>query len=182
MLRISFDFNETSKTVSNVKVTELENKKSRGVVSTTTPETDACARPDLEVLDNKLQLSPIALQKLNARADDRISIQYVNAGIGNAVPVIGKAEVFTDRLDGNRVTLKGTVAFRGEKRATLLTFGSMFNLEEYKDDIWKLIPITESNDSNDFSEENSDAEALNDNAIEQEIEEITSSVNDDLPF
>ena len=58
----------------------------------------------------------------------------------------------------------------------------MFNLEEYKDDIWKLIPITESNDSNDFSEENSDAEALNDNAIEQEIEEITSSVNDDLPF
>jgi hypothetical protein len=82
----------------------------------------------------------------------------------------------------NRVTSKGTVAFRGEKRATLLTFGSMFNLEEYKDDIWKLIPITESNDPNDFSEENSDAEALNDNAIEQEIEEITSSVNDDLPF
>lgn len=43
--------------------------------------------------------------------------------------------MFTDRLDGNRLTKTGTVSFRGEKRTTLLEFGTYFNLEEFKDNI-----------------------------------------------
>lgn len=182
MLRISFDFNETSKSVSNVKVEEVESGKSRGIISNSSPNIPEIG-PDLEVLDNKLQLSQAALVKLNAKADDRISIQYINEGIGKATPIIGKAEIFTDRLDGNRLSAKRTVAFRGEKRNTLVEFGTLFNFEEYKDGVWKLIPIKDSEESNILAEEEADAEALNSSELEQEIEEITSSmVDDDLPF
>ena len=183
MLRISFDFNETSKSVSNVKVEELESGKSRGIISNSSPKIPDIG-PDLEVLENKLQLSKSALNKLGVKADDRISVQYINEGIGKATPVIGKAEIFTDRLDGNRVSAKGTVAFRGEKRSTLIEFGTLFNLEAYKDGVWKLIPIETSEEKEDaLADENADAEALNSSEIEKEIEEITSSmVDEDLPF
>jgi hypothetical protein len=182
MLKISFDFNETSKTVSNVKVTEIETGKTRGVVANSKPNIDDNG-PDLQVLENKLQLSKKALLKLNAKADDRISIQYINDGIGKATPIIGKAEIFTDRLDGNRLSQKGTIAFRGEKRTTLIEFGTLFNLEEYKDGIWKLIPFENSDEDETLSQEQSDVDALNDSEIDKEIEEIMSSnVDDDLPF
>jgi hypothetical protein len=181
MLRISFDFNETSKSVSNVKVEEL-NGRTRGIISNTSPNiTDG--GPDLEVLENKLQLSRTALNKLNAKADDRISIQYINEGIGKASPIIGKSDIFTDRLDGNRLSAKGTVAFRGEKRNTLIEFGTIFTLEEYKDGAWKLIPFVDSNDNDDLSEENSDMNALDNSEIDKEIEAIVASeAEDDLPF
>ena len=183
MLRISFDFNETSKSVSNVKVEELESGKTRGVISNSSPKIPDIG-PDLEVLENKLQLSKSALNKLGVKADDRIDIQYISEGIGKSSPVIAKAEVFTDRAGGNRVSLKGTVSFRGEKRSTLCEFGTLFNFEEYKDGVWKLIPIKISEENDEIlAEENSDADALNSSEIEQEIEEITSSmVDDDLPF
>ncbi len=182
MLRISFDFNETSKSITNVKVVDVEGK-SRSVSANSSPIIECDERPDLEVLENKLQLSKTALAKLDAKADDRISIQYINEGIGKAVPIIGKAEIFTDRHDGNRLTQKGTIAFRGEKRNTLVEFGTFFTLEEYKDGVWKLIPITSSNDDETLSEENSDAEALNNSEIDKEIEAITASnADDDLPF
>lgn len=182
MLRISFDFNETSKSVTNVKVSELDGK-SRGINTNSTPFAEPDDMPDLEVLENKLQLSKSALQKLDVKADDRISIQYINEGIGVAQPVIGKSAIFTDRLNGNRLTQKGTVSFRGEKRSTLIEFGTLFNLQEYKDGIWKLIPITISDEVDDLSEENSDMEALNTSEIDKEIEAvIASSADNDLPF
>lgn len=179
MLRISFDFNETTKTVSNVKVVESESGRGRGIATSSIPNSDVTG-PDLEVLDNKLQLSKSALAKLEAKADDRISIQYISEGVGKSAPVIGKAQAFTDARDGNRLAAKGTVAFRGEKRSTLVEFGTLFNLEEYKDGIWKLIPIQSSEETDDLKEETADMEALNSSELDKEIEEINSF--DDLPF
>ena len=60
MFNISFDFNEKTQTISNVKVIPYGVSK-------------VC---DIEVGDNKLILSPKALQLLNAEAGDRISINY----------------------------------------------------------------------------------------------------------
>ena len=181
MLKISFNFNETTKTVSDVTVEEVGRKK--GVLTTNTPTDGVDLGPDVEVLENKLQLSKLALFKLNAKADDRISIQYVSEGIGKSAPLIGKAEAFTDRMDGNRLAAKGTVSFRGEKRNTLLVFGSAFTMQEYKDGIWKLIPYDVSEESEDnLEQEEMDAENLNNSEIEKEIEAITASVEDDLPF
>ena len=86
-------------------------------------------------------------------------------------------------MDGNRLAAKGTVSFRGEKRNTLLVFGSAFTMQEYKDGIWKLIPYDVSEESEDnLEQEEMDAENLNNSEIEKEIEAITASVEDDLPF
>lgn len=171
MLKISFVFDETSGTVSNVKVDGYKPK----IKEINTPCTDV----DLEVQENKLKLSKNALEKLNAKADDRISIHYWQEGIGKSVPIIAKAEYLTDRLDGNRLTKTGTVAFRGEKRTTLLEFGTYFNLEEFKDNIWKLVPIKDEPTNDTLVEEQQDAEALNNSEIDKEIENIMA---DDLPF
>ena len=171
MLKISFVFDEATGSVSNVKVDGYKPK----VKEINAPCTDI----DLEVQENKLKLSKNALEKLNAKADDRISIQYWSEGIGKATPIIGKAEAFTDRLDGNRLTAKGTVSFRGEKRATLIEFGTFFNLEEFKEGIWKLVPVKIEETQDDLTEEKGDAEALNNSEINNEIESIMA---DDLPF
>lgn len=174
MLKISFVFDEVSGTVSNVKVDGYKPK----IKEVNAPCTDV----DLEVQENKLKLSKNALEKLDAKADDRISVQYWNEGIGKASPVIGKAEAFTDRLDGNRVTKQGTVSFRGEKRSTLIDFGTFFNLEPFKDGIWKLVPIEskdEDTSDDELREEKEAMNALNDSEINEEIEQI---MTDDLPF
>ena len=172
MLKISFVFDETTGMVSNVKVDGYKPK---------TKEINApCGDIDLEVQDNKLKLSKNALDKLNAKADDRISIQYWSEGIGKSIPIIGKAEVFTDRMDGNRLTKAGTVAFRGEKHATLSQFGTFFNLEEFKEGIWKLVPIKIEEEKSDLTQEEGDMSSLNDSEIQTEIENIMA--DDDLPF
>lgn len=171
MLKISFTFDESTCSVSNVKVEGYKPK----IKEINAP----CNDVDLEVQENKLKLSKNALEKLNAKADDRISIQYWSEGIGKSTPIIGKAEAFTDRLDGNRLTAKGTVAFRGEKRSTLIEFGTFFNLEEFKEGIWKLVPV-DIPENEELTEEIQDAEALNDSEINKEIENIMA--DDDLPF
>ena len=80
----------------------------------------------------------------------------------------------------NRLTKSGTVAFRGEKHATLTQFGIFFNLEEFKEGIWKLVPVKIDEEKSDFTEEETAAEALNDSEIDSEIENIMA--DDDLPF
>ena len=172
MVKISFTFDETTGTVSNVKVDGYKPK----IKEINAP----CGDIDLEVQENKLKLSKDALAKLNAKADDRISIQYWNEGVAKTVPIIGKAEMFTDRLDGNRLTKSGTVAFRGEKRTTLVGFVTFFNLVEFKEGIWKLIPVTIEQESDELAEEKSDADALNDAELNDEIENIMA--DNDLPF
>lgn len=62
MLKISFDFDETTKKVSNVKVITVSKEVTES--------------PTIEVLDNKLKLSNAALTKMGVSADDRLSIEY----------------------------------------------------------------------------------------------------------
>lgn len=61
MFKISFDFDEVSQKVSNVKV------ETAAVVSKSY---------DLEVDENKINLTPKAISKLGAVAGDRISVNY----------------------------------------------------------------------------------------------------------
>lgn len=83
----------------------------------------------------------------------------------------------------NRLTAKGTVSFRGEKRSTLVEFGTAFTMQEFKEGIWKLVPYEISDDNDNLMEEEQDVQNLESSEIDKEIEEITSSmVDDDLPF
>ena len=175
MLKVSFNFDETNASISGLKVENYTPK----IKEINTPDDSIC---DVQVQENKLVISKSALERMNAKADDRISIQYWSEGVGKSSPLIGKAQAFTDRADGNRITSKGTVAFRGEKRATLVSFGEFFNLEDFKDGIWKLIPVKLNQDSDEsLEQEEDDAENLNDKEIDNEIDTIINAT-DDLPF
>ncbi|MBO7693497.1 MAG: hypothetical protein J6T10_12775 [Methanobrevibacter sp.] len=63
MLKISFDFDETTQKVSNLKVVNTSVKAS-------------AKEYDLEVDENKLNLTSDAVEKLGAVAGDRISVNY----------------------------------------------------------------------------------------------------------
>lgn len=64
-LKISFDFDESTQKVTNVKVT-----KSNSTITASTKSYD------LVVEENKLVLTTEAINKLGAVAGDRISINY----------------------------------------------------------------------------------------------------------
>lgn len=122
ILNISFDFDDSTHKINNLKVIEKQ--------EIITPEIIISGDYDLQVLDNKIQLTSEAVKKLNASTKDRIAINYWYSGPNNAYPIISKAEVFDDGVDGLMLTKSKTLSFRGEQRDILLKYGSVFLFEE----------------------------------------------------
>lgn len=147
MFKISFDFDESTHKVSNVKVIEKQEL---------VEELEQYGEYDLQVLDNKIQLTSEAINKLGVIVGDRIAINYWYSGPNNAYPIISKADVFTDGVDGLKLTKSKTLTFRGEQRDTLLKYGTIFSFEEWrdktgkvKDGVFKLIPVKEDDRSSE---------------------------------
>lgn len=137
MYNISFDFDEKSKKILNVVVVERSNVDPKV--------------PYVEVLNNKLQLNDVAITTIGAKFGERISINYWTENNENTFPVIGLSESFTDGNDGNKLTKSGTIAYRGSQRETLLKYGDLFKVEAFKDKMFRLAKI-----------ENSDNEGIED--------------------
>lgn len=133
MLKISFDLDEITKKISNLKVVSINNE----VLESAT----------IEVLDNKLKLSKAAVDMLGAAANDKVTINYWTVDNELTFPVIGKAEAFTDSDGGNRLTRSNTISYRGQQRDILLEYGSLFTLESFKDGIFKLNKVKIEDDS-----------------------------------
>lgn len=183
MLKISFDFDESTQKVTNVKVT-----KSNSTITASTKSYD------LVVEENKLVLTTEAINKLGAVAGDRISINYWTVDNETTYPIISKSEVFTDGANGNKVTQKGTISFKGQQRTSLLKFGSMFTFSEFKDkkgvikdNVFVLTPVEDERETikeDEFAEEKEAIENLNDSQIDQEIAEMLNESEDydALPF
>lgn len=169
MFKISFDFDETTKKISNIKVVSEEIK-----------EVDL-SNPKMLVLDNKLKFSDSAIQLLNAKANDRIAINYWMVNNEETFPVVGKSEVFTDPDGGNRLTQTNTVSFRGKQRETLLMYGDQFTLEAFKDGMFKLVSVKSINDETQvINDAQKDLEIVQD-VLEEEMFDETFDF-DDLPF
>ena len=169
MLNISFDFDESTHKISNLKVIEKE--------KLTIPEIEVIENYDLKILDNKIQLTSEAIDKLGITIGDRVSINYWYAGPNNAYPIISKSGVFDDGVEGNKLIKSKTFSFRGEQRDTLLKYGTVFSFEEWKDKtgkvkdgVFKLIPVKE--DDREIEEQILTLE-------EADIEEITQSEIED---
>ena len=133
MFTISFDFDEVTKKVSNIKVTS---------VNKTAPPSDNY----VEVQENKIVLGKEAINLLEARSGDRIQVNYWQVNNEETFPVIGKSGVFTDPNGGNSLTKSNTVSFRGNQRTVLLEYGKLFKLESFKEGMFKLVPISEQTD------------------------------------
>ena len=90
-------------------------------------------------------------------------------------------EVFTDKDGGNRLTQTNTVSFRGRQRDTLLIYGDQFSLEEFKDGMFKLVPIKSVNDETQVLNEAEEDLEIVQNVLDEEIIDETFDF-DDLPF
>ena len=145
MLKISFDLDEVTKKIRNLKVISISS--------------EILESPTLEVLDNKVKLSKAAVELLSANAKDKIAINYWTVDNELTFPVIGKAEVFTDGDGGNALTKSNTISYRGQQRTILLEYGSFFKLETFKDGMFKLVKIEQ--ETSDLTNENNDLQDLN---------------------
>ena len=154
MFNISFDFDPISQKITNVKI------KKDTVVS-------SC---DIELKDNKLVLSPHALELIGATVKDRIQVNYWSNNSVDHFPVIGKSEVFTTADDGQKLTASGTISFRGAQHDTLALYGEKFNIVPFKEGMWKLVKIED--------EASAGEKALEDEDLNKEFEGLL----DDLPF
>lgn len=178
MLRVSFEFDEVSQKISNLKV-----ESANAIVNKSY---------DLLVDENKLELTSSAINKLGAIAGDRISVNYWTVDNQTTYPIISKSEVFTDGADGNKLTKKGTVSFKGQQRTSLLKFGSLFTFSEFKDkngevkdNVFVLTPVDESSSQseNDFTDVKESMEELDGRRVEDVMDEILGEDNEDaLPF
>lgn len=178
MLRVSFEFDEVSQKISNLKVESANAITNKSY--------------DLLVDENKLELTSSAINKLGAIAGDRISVNYWTVDNQTTYPIISKSEVFTDGADGNKLTKKGTVSFKGQQRTSLLKFGSLFTFSEFKDkngevkdNVFILTPVDESSSQseNDFTDVKESMEELDGSRVEDVIDEILGEDNEDaLPF
>jgi hypothetical protein len=165
MFKISFNFDEANKTISNLKCEEITQE--RKIVSN--------GKPIVEVGENKLIISPEALRLINATAGDRITVNYIQKSKELTIPVIGKSEIFSDSDAGNKLTKSNTVSFKGKQRTILLEYGSVFTLTEtHKNGMCQLISTNE-----DDSPEVTELEIP-----DMEIEEMTDNFEnlDELPF
>lgn len=106
--------------------------------------------PIIEVLDNKLILSPVAINTLQIIPGDRISVNYVQINNEITYPIISKSIVFGDSENGNKCSKSNTVSFKGNQRAILMQYGNLFTLEldnKFKG-AFKLVSINELNLNN----------------------------------
>ena len=167
MFNISFDFDEVTQKVTNLKVTSLS--------KVNLDEGEAM----VQLMDNKLKLTPKAISMIDAQPGDRIQVNYWTESNQNTFPLIGRSEVFTDKEEGSKLTKSDTVSFRGNKNTTLKIYGNLFKLEPFKDGMFKLVKVeTESTE-----QEQAELDDLNNSEIDEEIKNIISQEDEeDLPF
>lgn len=149
MLKISFDFDETTNSVTNVKVVKTASKF------------ENLDLPIVELGDSKLIMSPKAIELLSAQIGDRISVNYIQKNNELTFPVIGKSEVFTDKEVGNKLSKTNTVSFRGSQKTCLSQYGNLFKLEALRPGVFKMVKIEESELSEADPEFKEETEILN---------------------
>lgn len=169
MFNISFDFDEVTQKVTNLKVTSLSK------VNLDEGE------PLIQLMDNKLKLTPKAIEMIGAQVGDRIQVNYWTENNHNTFPLIGRSEFFTDKEEGSKLTKSNTVSFRGNKNTVLKVYGELFKLEEFKDNMFRLVKVETENEATES--EQKELEDLNSSEIDEEIKNILEDEdNSDLPF
>ena len=169
MFNISFDFDEVTQKVSNLKVTSLSKVNLNE------------GEPLVQLMDNKLKLTPKAIEMIGAQVGDRIQVNYWTENNHNTFPLIGRSEFFTDKEEGSKLTKSNTVSFRGNKNTVLKVYGELFKLEEFKDNMFRLVKVETENEATES--EQKELEDLNSSEIDEEIKNILEDEdNSDLPF
>ena len=99
--------------------------------------------PIIELTDNKLIVTNSVLKSLNVLFGDRVSINYYQISRESTFPVIAKSDVFFDPDAGQKLTKSNTISFKGIQNTMLSKYGSLFLLESFKNNMFKMIPVTD---------------------------------------
>lgn len=131
MLTVSFDFDENTKTVTNVKVVKIPSKY------------DNVDIPLIELGENKLIFSPKALELMNVGINDRITVNYITQN-NETIPIIGKSSMFADPEGGNKLTRNNTISFKGMQHDVLNKYGQLFRIDALENQgLYKMSPIND---------------------------------------
>lgn len=108
----------------------IKTTKKKSSSKSSTKIDDSNPNPTLTLEDNKYTLNAAAIEALGAIAGES-TIDIKNQKIGNKkYKVIGTSDTFGTKA-GNRLTLKGSVSYRGKSNAELSQLGSVFTLEPH---------------------------------------------------
>ena len=114
MFTISFDFDETTKKIKNLKVISSDP-----------------GAPTLQVLDNKIQFTQAAIELIGAKVGDKLVINYWTVDNQTTFPVISLA---TDKTEeGTKITKSLTMSYRGKQSEILKIYGEKFTVEPFND-------------------------------------------------
>lgn len=139
---VTFDFDPETEKVTNVNcsVDGVEKKK-----RTSKKDTSDDSMPDVPIItleETKIVFNKKALFDMEIEAEDRVIIRWEKED-SILYPIIGSDISFDQEGSGNKVTKSGSIAYKGKQNAVLKDFGSEFTIKNYKDGIWKLIPLSD---------------------------------------
>lgn len=88
----------------------------------------------------KLCFNNKAVADMELAYQDRLVIKYQKVpGSKKPIPLIAKDVDWNEEGTGNKLTKTNTLSYRGKANTILAEFGSEFELELYKDKVWKLV-------------------------------------------
>lgn len=96
----------------------------------------------LKLEPNKLIFNGKAVKLMDLNPEDRIIIEYRKDEKKVLIPIIGKDVDFNAVGNGNKVTKSFTVTYRGAANKVLAEYGEEFSIEEYSDNLYKLVSIS----------------------------------------
>ncbi len=115
---------ECTKKLLNKKEDKIPNK-----TSSIKTKIDNRENPRVILESNKLCLNDAAISLIGVSYEDRIDVKY-----DKGTPIIG-----IDENKGNKLTKSNTVACRGKKFEQLSKYGTVFDLVEYGNGLFKMI-------------------------------------------
>lgn len=120
-MKISFDFDPTTKKVTNISVEEVESITPRKVV----PSKQMAPTPSVIVQNgNSLKLNQDVLDKLNVKIGDRLIVQFKNNH-----PVLVTPQAANMEKGGNLITKSMTISVKGKTSEVLGPLGPIFDYE-----------------------------------------------------
>lgn len=129
---------------------------------------DSNPNPTLTLEDNKYILNAAAIEALGVTPGES-TIDIKNQKIGTKkVKVIGSSDTFGTKA-GNKLTLKGTVSFRGKSNEELSELGNIFELDPHPNVVGLFI-LKGNNQSDEEEIVPEDEEIIEDAEIEDAIE------------
>ena len=175
---ITSDIETETGTVTNVK-TQVEGEVKRRTTTTRKKEVVKELEDTVSIVreDGKLVFNNRAMADLKIEAGDRIVIKY-EKGDKSLFPVIGTDFAFNEEGSGNKMTKSQTISYKGNQNTVLAEFGDEFTVEEYQDNIWKLVSLGEPKVAETIEEaieisEKVDPQLLTDDEEVYEIDELT---------